>query len=279
MKVKDLNSLLYNKVLDKVKEFYFNQLDQNLDFSGNFEEDRIKDSFGRILKGYFEEETKIKNPLNHRTILNIINTGLAVNVRPTTLDILSKFVGYEDYNSFKKEVNKESSRKKTWIYYAIPVLLLAGFVFYNFNQSHDKELFELIELANETQFKTYQALPEIDLKDLQKYYTKDGSAYLVIENILKRSAQLNRVIKLPADNPSYYNIHQLQIISKKPKRVLIESTEHWYLRWYSLSSQQYIKKYDVSNTQIYSIVKENGIWKIEDNDYMGTAEDIKPSLD
>lgn len=277
MKVKDLNSLLYNKVLDKVERFYFNQLDQNPDFSGNFEEDRIKDSFGRILKEYFEKETKIKNPLNHRTILNIINSGLAVNVRPSTLDVLSKFVGYEDYAGFIKDANKESSWKKSWFYYAIPIILLAALLFYKNNKSQKKDLFELIELANEAQFKSFQALPEIDLKDLKKYYTIDGSAYPVIENILKRSTQLNRVINLPADNPSYYNIHQLQVISKKPKRVLIESTEHWYLRWYSLETHEYIKKYDVSNTQIYSIIKENGIWKIEDNDYMGTAVDIKPS--
>lgn len=267
---------LYEEVVKKARFFHSNEFKSNAEFTGNFENDKNKDAFGRALKEYIESKTGICNPFNHRTLINILNAGIAPNARSSTVDALSKFIGYEDFETFSKMRKKPESKSYLVLAFFSGVLVLGIAVsFVSFKSKKvDVAIEEVIINANQAQFDAYKTLPLVNVQILKKYYTESGSAFNVIKDILNRSAQLKRTVNLPHDNPSYYTIHDIRILEKKGDRVVAVSEEHWYLRWFCLETNNYIKKYDVTNSQVYILVKENEEWKIDSNDYTGTAVEI-----
>lgn len=274
---KHLYTRLHKEFLDKARNFHIKHFCNHLEYSGDFNIDRNKDVFGRVLKEFIDKETGEKNPINHRTVLNILNAGLAPNARASTLEIIAKFLGYGGFDSFSKTSSDKPSRNSLNIILAVvlTVCCMGAVVLFFLSRNQENEVRKIIENANRAQFEAYKALPEINTKDLRKYYTDKGSALKVIEDILKRSSKLKRVINLPADNPSYYTVYEINILKQEEDKILAESKEHWYLRWYNIESDKYEKKYDETNTQLYILRKEKDQWKIDANDFTGTATDIK----
>ncbi len=269
------NALLYQKFMLSANAFYDNEFSKHPEFTGNFALDRNKDSFGRGLKAHMEGVTGITNPFNHRTLITMVIGGIAPNARLSTLDTIAKFCGYDGHASFleSRPSYTKPLKKSYLLWVAAAVLLLAGvLVFWKITPTPD--IHRIIHHANQAQFEAYRALPEVKTDELKKYYTENGSAYKVIVDILERSAAQNRVITEPENNPSYYTIHEIKIL-KKNGRIVAETQEHWYLRWYCLTTHTFIKKYDETNRQIYILRKVKGVWKIDANDFEGTAEVIK----
>lgn len=270
------NSRLYQEFIQKVKEFYRDEFCKSPEYAADFEKDRIKDLFGRLLKEHLEKDTGIKNPFNHRTLINIVNGGIAPNARQTTLDAIAKFCGYDNYASFlENNPTVIKPKRKLYVLWITAVVLLTGLLVWWTTDKPNREIHRIIHDANRAQFNAYKALPEVKTNGLKPYYTENGSAFKVIEDILKRSATLNRVITQPETNSSYYTIHEIKILKKERGRLIAETQEHWYLRWYCLNTQKFVKKYDETNSQIYVFKKEQGKWKIDSNDYKGTAENIE----
>ena len=269
---------LYSIFLEQVKLYYHEEFSGHLDYTGNFEKDKLKDSFGRQLKSHIEIKTKVVNPFNHRTLINIVNNGIAINAKTQTLNIIAQYMGYSDFDKFCLSVPKQKPKKRIYFWLAAAVLVAIctiGAVFILPTETEENKILETIKQANKTQFEAYQKLPEVYTQELKKYYTSNGNGYKVIEDILKRSVVLNRSISLPDGNPSYYNIHSTKILSKKENEAIVETKEHWYLRWYNMEDSVYVKKYDVTNTQIYILHKLDGVWKIDGNDYSGDPKEIK----
>ena len=280
MTANEINQRLHKEFVEKVEDFYNQKFKSHPDFSRDFSVDKVKDSFGRELKKEIEKETDLSNPLNHRTILNILNSGLASNARISTLDTLSKFLKYDSFEHYVKSLqNNKTKNKRRWPLMVVSFLFVCAGFYYLIQKNVDKEVLRIVTEANKAQFEAFRALPNVNTGELKMLYTSEGTAFKIVENVLKRSSMQNRVISLPEDNPSYYNLIDIKIIDRKSGRIVVETKEHWYLRWFSLDTQDYIKKYDVTNNQTYVLIKENGSWKIDSNDYMGTAQNIEPNLD
>ncbi len=269
---------LNNSFIARVREFYDTDFSHHPDFTGSFETDKIKDSFGRALKAHIENETAISNPFNHRTLINMVKSGIAPNAKNHTLNTLSRFCGYPDFDTFCNAGTGHSqkdpqNRRLAW---GVAILALA-LIYWGITRTdpQQKAIFIVIEKANQAQFEAYRKLPEVFTDDLKKYYTAEGSACKVIEDILKRSAEKNRTIHLPAGNPSYYTLHDMKLISRDSDKAIMETREYWYLRWYNTETGAYEIKYDVFNTQVYILRKDGRGWKVHANDYTGTAEVIK----
>lgn len=268
---------LNDSFIVRVREFYDTGFSHHPDFTGSFEADKIKDSFGRALKAHIEDETAISNPFNHRTLINMVKSGIAPNAKNHTLNTLSRFCGYSDFDTFCNAgvVPKKTWKNKGWALGA--TILALALIYWGVTRTDPQQdaIFSVIEKANRAQFEAYRKLPDVFTDDLKKYYSAEGSACRVIEDILKRSSARNRTIHLPAGNPSYYTLHDMKLINRDSDRATVETREHWYLRWYNTGTGAYELKYDVSNTQIYILRREAGGWKVHANDYMGTAEVVK----
>ncbi len=109
---------------------------------------------------------------------------------------------------------------------------------------------------------------------LEKYYLKNGKAIELLKKIINKHATINLTIGQPNNNPSYHNIQHINIQHLTRTEAIVETKEHWYLKWYNTKTKKYELKYDVSNTQFYKLVKTKNSWEIESNDYTGESKKI-----
>lgn len=282
-------NILYSELLHKTREYHANIFFSNPGFSNNFDVDITKDSFGRDFKAHIEEVIHIKNPLNHRTLINILKGGFALNAQKNTLNNFSLFLGYNDFDDFclQKTQRYETlqnippDRFKNKLILGLSLGLIALFltiiIFWHYNsyKATDKEMIiKTIKMANKAQYNTFKYLPNLKIAALEKYYIKGSSAYNLIIHLLNKQKNKRLVISYPSDNPSYFTIHSVKVIDLQKDYALAESSEHWYLKWYSLEKNKYELKYDVGNKQTYILKKIEGVWKIESNDYLGESKQI-----
>jgi hypothetical protein len=278
-------NLLFEDLTQAATSYHLSYYSKNIDYSGSYEVDRNKDSFGRLLKEDIIEKTKDKNPLNHRTLINLLKAGFTLNAQQNTLNVISIYLGYESFEDFcanRKEIKIEpqkTTKKNVWplilTFLAVLGMSLAlAFYFFQKRNVEEDQLRKTIEAANAYQFETYKKLPAIDTSQLLKFYTKYGSAKKIIIQILTKHKQKNRVISFPADNPSYFTVQQIFKPKYEKDKIIVETKEHWYLRWYDTQLKKYILKYDVGNKQTYIFKKEGNTWKIDSNDYIGEVKPI-----
>lgn len=283
---------LHSELLNAAEVYYKAEFINHFDYSNSFLADITKDSFGRLFKQYLEEVIGLKNAINHRTLMNVLKAGFALNAQKNTLNIFSKFLGYIDFEDFclKKQNCPPNSTKpdfdlaiflKKYKFKLLIILFLGFFIYFfhlTFNHFEEKRLEEHISIkikeANKTQFECFKELPNINLKKLERHYTLDGKAFELLRKVLSEHRNNSYTIGYPEINPSYFNIQEISIKKILSNEVIAETKEHWYLKWFNLESKKYELKYDVSNTQFYKLVKENEIWKIESNDYVGESKKI-----
>ncbi len=280
---------LYDSFIQKAKEFHKNIFSSHVDFTLQFEIDSTKDSFGRLFKDDIEAATKIINPLNHRTLINMLKTKFTGNTHKNTLNTVSQYLGFIDFddyafqfnqknNSIKEmeHVHKKSIPKNILISLIIlPILITACYfsIYFYQKSSVSKVIFE----ANNIQFEAFKKLPIIYDSKLEAVFVKNGNAYKVVKNILNKHALNKRTIGQPNDNPSYYSIQEFLSFkfNWNFSEVKVYTKEHWYLKWFNLDKNDYQLKYDVSNEQYYLLKKINGKWFILDNDYEGDSIKIE----
>lgn len=131
-----------------------------------------------------------------------------------------------------------------------------------------KPIKQLIEGALQAEFNAYSTLPEISLEALQTYFDINGGAYKRIHNVLERHMAKEWVISNPG-NPSHYNLLEISVAPsyETPNQLRVETTEFWYLRWYSLREERCKYIYNEINSQVYVLCKESENYKISANIY------------
>ncbi len=203
-----------------------------------------------------------------------------------SLIVFAKYLGYDDYEDFKVKnpvVNSsfDASKKVRDIKQEVIIIgvLLAFFIVfasYKFiiNSRERASIIELIHKANEAQFEAYKQLPRIDSMVLSNYYLKPGNAYKSILAVLYQNQAKGRQICEPKYNPSYFKILDTQILKIKDKQAIVQTEEHWFLKWYDIHQKQFVVSYDVKNQQLYELKKVNDSWFIEHNFFEGKATKI-----
>lgn len=285
-----LIDVLYSKFIESAKFFHQNGFSKNVDFTNNFEVDKLKDSFGKLFKEDVENVTQVINPFNHRTLINMLKASFTKNTHKNTLNTVSNYLGYADFDDFASDEHvivastnlpKSNPIKSNWLnkrklscIFGILVFAMGSFLYYFIQR---RQLLDTILSANKYQFAAFKNLPNFKTNSLTTTYDKNGNAYKVIINILNKQAQMGRTVGQPADNPSYYSIQEFTKVDFHYDftRAKVYTKEHWFLKWYNVKTGKYELKYDVSNEQFYLLQKTQGRWYIYDNDYAGEASKIE----
>ena len=166
-----------------------------------------------------------------------------------TLDKISIFVGYENFNDFiNKNKNKdlEISEKVTE-----PIDALS-------RCSYE----EIIRNCAQCEFDFILKLPEINLKPLEDFVIKNSPYYSRIHNYLHQLCEQEKVMS--KDLNSNFEIFNIVLESKDEHSVVLSTSEFWNLNFRSKNGKQH--HYNTLNEQNYFLKKsENGEWKIWDN--------------
>lgn len=129
-----------------------------------------------------------------------------------------------------------------------------------------KEIKELIRLAIEAEFQAYKSLPTIKFDDIKKFFDENSSAYQRIKNILILHHNREWTISNP-DNPSAVMLLDTVVNQLSPIEYRVNTTEYWYLRWYSTKENKYRLIYNETNNQLYIVKKIGDVFRIEANIY------------
>jgi hypothetical protein len=279
---------LHSELLKAAEVYYRGEYITHFDYSNSFLTDINKDSFGRLFKQHLEEVIGLKNAINHRTLINLLKAGFALNAQKNTLNTFSKFLGYTDFDDFclkKQNISTKSIDIGAFLIkhkYRLVIIFILVFLFPIVHQTFKhfeemkikEEITDTLRAANKTQFECFKELPNINIQKLERHYTKHGKALELLRKVLMVHRNNSYTIGYPDLNPSYFNIQEISIKKILSNEVIAETKEHWYLKWYNLNTQKYELKYDVSNIQFYKLVKENNLWKVESNDFTGENKKI-----
>ena len=135
--------------------------------------------------------------------------------------------------------------------------------------SFKESILSAVRKAVKVEFSAYKSLPKINLKDVDKYFTKEGSARNRIVHLLKRHKKRKWIISNPL-NPSTSQILDIKLKKIQEERAYVSTEEYWYLRWYNLNTSKYCFIYNKKNRQTYILVKDTvGNWRVDVNIYPG----------
>jgi hypothetical protein len=121
--------------------------------------------------------------------------------------------------------------------------------------------------AADAELESYKALPDIELAQIDKYFTLRGSARARIVHLLHRHQERGWVINNPR-NPSTCDVIDTEVKWVKDGRAEVASREYWYLRWFDihLGKYEYVLNEEIKPT--YILVREpDGSWRVETHRY------------
>lgn len=195
-----------------------------------------------------------------------------------SLHAFSKYLGYTSFEDYSSKNTENPSSKSNQNLILISILtLLSGVMIHSLYvkpQNEKKEIVKVIIHANEVQFNIFKSMKLSDSTKLEDLYTKNSTARKSIMTLLKESQKNKRRINFPEDNPSFSKVHDVRVINVASNVAVVETTEHWFLKWYDTELGKYTVSYNQKNKQIYELEKENNNWKIKNNYYEGKASKI-----
>ena len=131
------------------------------------------------------------------------------------------------------------------------------------------QILSVVKKAMQAEFSAYKSLPDINLDQIDKYFTHEGSARTRIIHLLNRHRQRGWVINNPL-NPSTYEILNIKLKRIESNKATVITEEYWYLRWYDVKASEYVFIYNEKNTQTYILEKDkDGNWRVDVNIYKG----------
>lgn len=125
----------------------------------------------------------------------------------------------------------------------------------------------------EAEFNAYKNLPIIDTKELEKYFEKNGQAFIRIYNLLIQHRKRSWIIN-NENNPSSYELIDIRLVNSEKGKYEIKTIEYFYLRWFDTFINVYVQSYDLKNEQSYFLNNENGVWKIQTNTYSSVENKV-----
>lgn len=144
--------------------------------------------------------------------------------------------------------------------------------------SEKHKLHQLIKNALAAEFLVYKNVPKVDepLNALQNYFCVDSKAYESIIKTCQRVKSRMWSIQQPL-NPSYCDLLDFKIVKVRDNRVFIQTTEYWFLKWFSFKLNKYNYIYENTNDQLYIVEKINDDWKIVSNIYSSPNTTAPPT--
>lgn len=200
-----------------------------------------------LLQG--EKKFEIGNTISASTLKRIFEnqfSSAAYNdVRfVKTLDKLSIFLDYSDFNDFIKK------SESTW---SIPQ---------NKNEEFSLDFFEnIIRKSNELEFDFVLGTKKIENSPLDKFVFEDGPFFNRIETYLQKLKNLKlTIINDPIPN---YQVYNFSFKTKSEELVVISTEEFWNYTFIDKKNKKHY--YHTSNKQDYFFKKDGDTWKIWDN--------------
>ena len=123
---------------------------------------------------------------------------------------------------------------------------------------------KIVAEAIDAEFRAYEALPEIQTGQLERYFCAGSPAFKEITNILHRHKKRGWIISNPM-NPSTKRLLKVKVRRIGVVEALVNTMEYWYLRWWDAHEKSYTYPYRETNRQVYILKKEHGIWKVFEN--------------
>lgn len=118
--------------------------------------------------------------------------------------------------------------------------------------------------ACDAEFAAYATLPSIELTPLEKYFIKGSPAFNEIAGLIHLHSNKGWVIS-NAYNPSHKLIQHIRATYLCKTEARISTSEHWYLRWWSVREERYRFTYRETNRQTYVLRPDDEGWKVWQN--------------
>ncbi len=131
------------------------------------------------------------------------------------------------------------------------------------------EVLRIVTEAIDLEFAAYKAVPEYEvyLDSLQAIFWEDESAYNTVMEILVGQSELNWILN-NTGNPSSNQLLNISLYALDDKQAVVSTEEFWHIKWYSRATHEYEYLYKLTNTQKYTLTKDDALgWKILINDY------------
>jgi hypothetical protein len=153
------------------------------------------------------------------------------------------------------------------------ICILTISLLYNMIKPQDEQFYLLIKQSLNREFMAYKNLPKLDTVWFKNFYTHNGDAQNKLLERLIFHKNRNEVIN-NHKNPSNFEYINGRIIEVDSNRVIVETKEYWYNKWYNIQKNKYTYEYkDTSiEPQIYILKKVNGKWLIDKNNYIGSVQ-------
>jgi hypothetical protein len=126
---------------------------------------------------------------------------------------------------------------------------------------------EQVRRAVRAEFEAYQALPRIKLSDLDRYFTRQGSARQRIVHLLERHRQKKWIITNPG-NASSFSILSAELKRLTEHEAEVHTREYWYLKWYdarTLKSTYFLN--EEIRPKYYLKKSEDDHWQVDVHAY------------
>jgi len=215
----------------------------------------IRDSFLLRIYNYLKTNKKggIQAPsFTYYTFRRIFKTKEKYNAGPYTQNLFAWYFGYADADMY---LSAERASKYSGL----------------------ASISALINQYMQVEFNAYLSVPKINTakKILTEYFIPEGPAYKKVIGVIQNQTTRGWVITNP-NNPSAYEIIDAKIKETFNNKAIIETHEHWVLKWYSHSESNYKFSYNHTNYQSYILKKVDGQWKIWSNSYPTTEKYLPP---
>ncbi len=130
-----------------------------------------------------------------------------------------------------------------------------------------ENILDVVKNSIQAEFSAYKALPKMQLREIDKYFTLTGSARKRIKHVLNDHRKRNWVISNPL-NPSTCELLDIRLHKIEENRAIAATEEYVYLKWFDLKKSSYSYIYNEKNKQTYILVKgKRGRWKVDANIY------------
>ena len=129
----------------------------------------------------------------------------------------------------------------------------------------------ILDAFNTQQFRLYESVPDLsDTPQVLKHSWADGWAYQEVSRIARGHVRDSNLLDRRRSN---HSVLEVRLRSQSDTSALVETDEHWTLNWQLANGDTL--RYDETNTQLYSLRRRGGVWKVHGNGYAGQAKLIE----
>jgi len=125
---------------------------------------------------------------------------------------------------------------------------------------------QIIERSNAFEFQLYAQVgrKSMDTSGCHQIFTSDSPAWRAIEKVVHGSIEDEYTLDLERSHRALLSVELKQITDST---LVVGSREAWTIIWNSEIAPD--TRYDEVNEQLYTLLNDNGHWKVDQNEYEG----------